>query len=176
MRINLYAGPGAGKSTLASWLFAELKLRNYSIELVSEYVKAWAIAKRTIHPFDQVFLMGKQLQCEYQFLTNGVKHIITDSPVFLAAAYARIYNPYLLNVANQMESIMCEYEKHHPAINIFLKRGDYFQQEGRFHNRTQAEEIDLTILSRLIANGLEFTEFSTDDYPKILRHIVERLV
>lgn len=175
MRINLFAGPGAGKSTLASWLFAELKLQGYSIELVSEYVKSWAIAKRQIHPFDQVFLMGKQLQLEYQFITNGVQHIVTDSPVFLAPIYARIYNPDLLDVSNQMESIVCEYERRHPAINIFLQRGDYFQQEGRFHNRKQAEGIDDKIMSRLIENDIKFKNFSSNARSEILRYIKERL-
>ena len=39
MRINLLAGPGAGKSTMAAWLFSELKRRNISVEHVGEYVK-----------------------------------------------------------------------------------------------------------------------------------------
>lgn len=62
MRINLYAGPGAGKSTTAAMQFAKLKIAGHSIELVSEYVKAWAIAKRQVVGFDQIYLMGKQLQ------------------------------------------------------------------------------------------------------------------
>jgi len=175
MRINLYAGPGAGKSTLASWLFAELKIRGYSIELVSEYVKSWAIEKRTIHPFHQVYFMGRQLEYEYRFLTNGVKHIITDSPVFLAATYARYYNSHLFEVANQMESIISTYEKKHPAINILLKRGDYFQQEGRYHNREQAEKIDLAVLSTLVANGVTFKEFYAEDRQSILTYIIEEI-
>jgi deoxyadenosine/deoxycytidine kinase len=175
MRINLFAGPGAGKSTLASWLFAELKLRDYSIELVSEYVKSWAIEKRKIHPFHQVYFMGRQLEYEYRFLTNGVKHIITDSPVFLAATYARYYNSHLFEVANQMESIISTYEKKHPAINIFLNRGDYFQQEGRYHNREQAENIDRAVLSTLISNGVEFKEFNAEDRQDILKHIIKKI-
>ncbi len=39
MRINLFAGPGAGKSTTATWLFSQLKIAGISIELTSEYVK-----------------------------------------------------------------------------------------------------------------------------------------
>jgi deoxyadenosine/deoxycytidine kinase len=176
MRINLYAGPGAGKSTLASWLFAELKLRGYSIELVSEYVKSWAIEKRKIHPFHQVYFMGRQLEYEYRFLTNGVRNIVTDSPVFLAATYARLYNPHLLEVANQMESIISTYEKKHPSVNIFLRRGDYYQQEGRFHDRKASEQIDLAILSTLVANGVDFIEFETDRRQDILEHVLKFIV
>lgn len=175
MRINLYGGPGAGKSTLASWLFAELKLRDYSIELVSEYVKSWAIEKRTIHPFHQVYFMGRQLEYEYRFLTNGVKNIITDSPVLLAATYARLYNSHLLEVANQMESIISTYERKHPAINILLKRGDFFSEEGRYHNREESEEIDLAILSTLVANGIQYKEFYVEDRPFILSYLINHI-
>jgi len=37
--INLFAGPGAGKSTTAAGLFAEMKRANVDVELVTEYVK-----------------------------------------------------------------------------------------------------------------------------------------
>ena len=40
MRINFLGGPSSGKSTTAAWLFAQLKDRQASIELVTEYVKA----------------------------------------------------------------------------------------------------------------------------------------
>jgi len=40
MRINFLAGPGAGKSTTTAWIFSELKLRQVSVELVTEYVKS----------------------------------------------------------------------------------------------------------------------------------------
>ena len=36
MRINFLAGPGAGKSTTAAWIFSELKRKQASVELVTE--------------------------------------------------------------------------------------------------------------------------------------------
>lgn len=140
MRINLYAGPGAGKSTTSSWLFAELKKLGYSVELVSEYVKSWAIAKRDVIGFDQVYLMGKQLNYEYRFLAHGIQHIVTDSPVLLSACYTRTYFNDL-KIADHMEAIIAEYERRHPSLNIFLDRaGKEYRTEGRYkpqqkHNR-----------------------------------------
>ena len=37
--INLFGGPGCGKSTTAADLFARMKLRGLSVELVTEYAK-----------------------------------------------------------------------------------------------------------------------------------------
>lgn len=41
--INLYGGPGTGKSSTAGMLFAHLKLRGVNCEYVQEYAKdaAW---------------------------------------------------------------------------------------------------------------------------------------
>ncbi len=37
--INLWAGPGAGKSTTAAGLFNLMKIRGYNVELVTEFAK-----------------------------------------------------------------------------------------------------------------------------------------
>jgi len=39
IHINLWAGPGTGKSTMAASIFAELKWNKIDCELVSEYAK-----------------------------------------------------------------------------------------------------------------------------------------
>lgn len=172
MRINLYAGPGAGKSTTAAMLFAKLKIAGYSIELVSEYVKAWAIAKRAPVGFDQVYLMGKQLQYEYRFLSNGIKNVIADSPVLLSACYTRANYPDLINVADHMDGIVMEYERQHPAINIFLDRGDKeYKTEGRFQSKEGAQRIDNVVRDTLNRLGLVYTTFSFYDNDAIFEFI-----
>jgi hypothetical protein len=141
MRINLYAGPGAGKSTTAAMLFGKLKVLGYSIELVSEYVKAWAIEKRNVIGFDQIYLMGKQLHYEHRFLSNGIQHIVTDSPVLLSACYTKAFYPNLYVASNHMEGIIAEYEREYPSINIFLNRQDKeYKEEGRWQTHEEAKK------------------------------------
>lgn len=137
MRINLFGGPGAGKSTTAAWLFSELKKKNLSVEHVGEYVKAWAYQKRPVKRFDQVYILGKQMQAEYRFLSAGVRHIITDSPLFNSYLYApeELRNPIL--------AIIREYDAEHPSVNIFLDRGNKtYHQEGRYQSYEEAKEFD----------------------------------
>ena len=48
--VNLYGGPGAGKSTAALQLVAELKKRGINADYVSEYAKeltGWLYSKST---------------------------------------------------------------------------------------------------------------------------------
>lgn len=149
MRINLLGGPGSGKSTTAAWLFSELKRKQISIELVTEYVKAWACQKRPVNEFDQVYLLGKQMQYEYRFISSGVKNIVTDSPVMLSPVYANAYYPDL-GISVPMLQIVAEYEKRHPSINIFLRRKNKpYVQEGRYQTLEQAKKIDESVYDTL---------------------------
>lgn len=175
MRINLYAGPGSGKSTTSAWLFAELKKLGYSIELVSEYVKSWAIAKRNVIGFDQVYLMGKQLNYEYRFLAHGIQHIVTDSPVLLSACYTRSYFNDL-KIADHMEAIISEYESRHPSLNIFLDRaGKEYRNEGRYQTEDEAKHMDRIILDTLDRNGLNYSRFSYYDSGGILDYVIKNI-
>jgi DNA replication protein DnaC len=50
-RICLYGGPGSGKSKLACYL--NYMLMDYDIDLVSEYIKAWAYEGKIPESLDQ---------------------------------------------------------------------------------------------------------------------------
>ena len=144
MRINLFGGPGSGKSTTAAWLFSELKRRLVSVEHVNEYVKAWAYANRPVDHYDQIYIMAKQMQYEYRFLKNGIKNIVTDSPVDLSI----VYSPEHLKPALRL---MCQtYNQDFAHANIFIRRGDKpYVQEGRYQDKTRALEVDLKIQEEL---------------------------
>jgi ATP:corrinoid adenosyltransferase len=62
--ISLFAGPGAGKSTSAAYLYAHLKNRGVNSELVREYVKDRAWEERQIGTYDQIYFLGKQVRRE----------------------------------------------------------------------------------------------------------------
>ena len=144
MRINLYGGPGAGKSTTAAWLFSELKRRNISIEHVSEYVKGWAYQKRKINKYDQLYLFGKQHQMEYKFLSNGVKNIVTDSPCLLSAIYAEVNGCRELSI--HLGEICKIYEADFPSLNIFMDRGNKpYDSTGRWQTKEESIELDRKI-------------------------------
>ena len=39
--INFLGQPGSGKSVLGTQLYSELKIRDYEVEFVNEFVKTW---------------------------------------------------------------------------------------------------------------------------------------
>lgn len=138
--INLWAGPGAGKSTTAAEVFARLKKAGYIVELVREYVKDWAWQGRTPGPWDDVYLTAKQLQAE-SILYGKVDYIVTDSPVGLGCAYAT--GPQVETQKALAKSIRA---RQHAAgirhVDCFLKRTKPYAAAGRFETEEQAQQRD----------------------------------
>lgn len=174
-RINLFAGAGAGKSTLAAWLFAHLKLAHYKrIELIQEFIKKMAIKGYTPSGWDQWHIWNKQQRREEDVLRDfKIYHTITDSPTFLAASYAKYFNsPYghlLIEAANI-------YDNEYPSLNIFLERNPAtYDKDGRYQDLEAAKELDAFILGQLISSGREFKTFRVNQRQRILKYVMSKL-
>lgn len=139
--INLYGGPGTGKSTNAARLFAALKDEGREVELVTEYAKdlVWEERHKTFD--DQVYIFAKQYH-RIQRLIGKVEFIVTDSPILLST----IYDPdSSVNLCNLV--LEC-YEKC-DNVNYFLTRIKEYRENGRMQTFEEAKEIDQRILNML---------------------------
>ena len=58
--VNLFGGPGSGKSTTAAGLFYEVKKLKLNVELVTEYAKDAVWEKRHNLLDDQIYIFAKQ--------------------------------------------------------------------------------------------------------------------
>lgn len=163
--INLWGGPGTGKSTSASHLFSAAKMAGANAELVQEYVKNWAWEGRTIHSFDQLYFLGKQARREYM-LYGKVDLVITDSPIYLGPLY--LYESgetgeYYRAILNMCKAF---YDKANIAgvnhVHLFLQRAKEYNPEGRYHTLTQAMEMDIKQLEFLDRSQLPYEVCSTD--------------
>ena len=156
LRINIYGGPGCGKSTVASSVFSYLKSKDYSIEMVPEYVKFWAYMDRKIESFDQLYLLAKQIYKEDSLHRFGVQYTITDCPILICVVYAKLYN---FIAWEELISICKKFEEIIPSINIFLERPNIlYKQNGRYETYDQALIVDNEIKSVLNINCIKYTE------------------
>lgn len=173
--INIYGGPGLGKSTTSSYLYYLLKKDSVNAEMVREYVKDWAYEKRHITSYDQIYFLGKQARKE-SMLYGKVDYIINDSPLYIGLYYARKH--CTKELADGVEKIAhafytqaaSEGHKHH---HVFLKRSKSYLSEGRFQTESEAKTIDIELKLMLTDLQIPFIECSTheDDLKNLLESI-----
>lgn len=139
--INLFGGPCAGKSTLASLLFYNLKTQGLSCEMALEYAKdkVWEESYSTLH--NQIYVFGKQHHRMWR-LNDKVDVIITDSPLLMSIEYDSTNNSIF------RELVLFEYNKYN-NINFFIERSDKYVQEGRIQTLDEAIKIDNSIKETL---------------------------
>lgn len=173
--VNLYGGPGSGKSTSAARLFALLKQSGITTELVQEYVKSWAWENRKPVTYDQFYFFGKQSRKEYS-LFGKVDVLVTDSPLALCAYYAKVFGtPETADLFEAMVKhyfVMCK-ESGVTHSHYFLNRTKAYDPKGRFQTEEEARKMDADQRIYLAKIGLAFTtSINETDIPALAEFIV----
>lgn len=163
--INLYGGPGAGKSTSAAYFYYLLKAAGKNVELVREYVKDWAWEGRKITTYDQIYFLGKQVRRE-SMLYGKVDWVVTDSPVMMNLYYAQKYCP--TSLAEGVRSATLSFYRQgaddgHNHIHIMLKRTKPYKGEGRYQTEDEAREIDAGVKRLLDDLRVPYIESGSDE-------------
>lgn len=156
--INLYGGPGVGKSTLSSGLFHEMKKQGYSVELVTEFVKEWAWENKNITSFDQPYIFGQQSQREAR-LYGKVDYIITDSPLLLNDIYDQ--DKITGNIVTKFQ----EFTKSQGiySVHFVLPRTKEHKPEGRYQTEEEAKKLDKKIENMLLYRNIPFKKLPNEN-------------
>lgn len=145
--VNLFAGPGSGKSTGAAYVFSQLKMAGIDAEYVSEYAKdkVWEQDDEVFKC--QFYVTGKQA-FRISRVNSKVDVIITDSPILQGITYAGPSRPGL------KEAILEEH-KIYNNLNILIKRVKPYNPNGRMQTLDEAKKIDKEIEALLKASAPE---------------------
>jgi hypothetical protein len=164
--VNLYGGPGSGKSVTAAYTFALAKSLGINAELVSEYVKQWAWEGRQPVNYDQFYFFGQQSRREY-CLFNKVELIVSDSPVALCGYFAQVFGSpsqalCFRHMVNEYYSML---EKSGvTCLHVFLNRKGTYDSRGRFQTEEEAMQMDMDQQSYLKSLGFDFITLDADSY------------
>ena len=131
--VNIYGGPGCGKSTTAAGVFALLKIHKVNCELVTEYAKDLTWEGRTQTLEDQLYILAKQHHKIFR-LPDSLEVVVTDSPIIFAGLYSE--NPLIKEIALQ-------YFMEQNNINFFLDRVKEYNPIGRSQTEEEAKELDV---------------------------------
>lgn len=155
--VNLFAGPGAGKSTTAAGLFHVMKMRGESVELVTEFAKDLTYEKHTLGLGNQVTILGEQFNRLWR-LQGQVEWVITDSPLPLGLLYA--VGPF--KRAWFAAAVLGAFETFDNR-NFFIKRKKAYVVEGRNQTEAEAVEVDLRVRGLLSALDIPHLEIPGDE-------------
>lgn len=166
--INLFAGPGVGKSTIAAGIYFELKCKGVACELTGEVAKDKVWEDNPDVLSDQPYIFGKQ-QHRQRRLVNKVKYIISDSPILLSIIYSKeqseTFNKYVL-----------EQHSKYTNLNFYIERNIHetgYEQIGRVHSLEQSQDKDNEILSVLNTNNIDYTYIKGIDSKDIVNQIMQ---
>jgi len=156
MIINLYGGPGLGKSTTAAGVFSLLKLHGVNAELVTEFAKdlTWEERHKTLT--NQYYIWGKQYHKMWR-LRDEVDVIVTDSPLLLSLLYGK-------TCASFHETVIKTFNDTFNNMNYVLKRVKDYNPKGRNQTEQDARCIDAQVEQMLLREQIPYKTMPGSHY------------
>ena len=170
--INLFGGPGCGKSTTMARLFADLKARGYNVEMVSEFAKDLVYEQRQETMKDELYIFAKQHHRLFRVI-DKVDIIITDRPLLLTNIYTSLYLPddeFRKDLQRLVRTTFMNFNN----FNLMLNREgiEYKDGEGRLQDLEEAEKIDKLTVRELVLAGASYSMRRTNNYEGIFEDVL----
>jgi adenylate kinase family enzyme len=159
--INIFGGPGSGKSTAAAGVFYKMKLSNIKVELVTEFAKQLVWENRLKDMQTQQEAMFAEQNYRMHILRGKVDYLITDSPLLLSNIYSDMNHAKKgfpkWTAQKDFKKFVISVFKTYENTNILLKRPDVFEEYGRIQNLEESIHIDNNIEMTLDEIGAQYT-------------------
>lgn len=172
--INLFAGPGAGKSVTSLFLAAHMQTRNKKVEYVHEYAKTQVWDKRMTDTggifTEQDYIGAHQHNMIRRLVEHDIDYVVTDTSLLLGLAYMpdwypKSYKPFLLDVFNSYTN-----------INVFIDRGNIpYVAAGRNQTYEEALQKDQEVKQLLSDNNIPYFTVTQDIYKEVDEAAIEIL-
>jgi deoxyadenosine/deoxycytidine kinase len=163
--INLFGGPGIGKSSIAAGLTYKLKKQHITCDNPYEFPKLLAWDENHSAIRDQLFVLANQHRGIVKSF-GKVDYIILDSPILLSLVYKNEYrsNDYPATLyGDSFDKMVLDIYNKYENINIVLDRseGNHNNIE-RYQDLDESKKLDTTIENVLISNGLPYHKVKVD--------------
>ena len=190
--LNIFGGPGIGKSLSAAKVFSELKQNHINCELVTEIAKdiVWEDTTKLLD--NQIWLFSEQFRRQWRLL-DKVDYVVTDSPLLMYSVYLEQVQDKLPNnlkfsigfykkTVDFFESSFKEFNN----LNFFLERyyevdkwGEVqyttYSDKGRSQTIKQALELDNKICMKA-KSCVDHIEKITSEYDKLDWHPITKRI
>jgi hypothetical protein len=156
--INLFGGPGIGKSSIAAGIFYKLKKKHVSCNNPYEFPKTLAWDNNIPAIKDQLYVFANQHRGIAQSY-GKVDYIIIDSPIL----FSKIYHSYYTEgypaefYGDSFHKMILELHNKYDNINILLERANgVHNDEERFQNYEESLMIDKLCKKVLEENNIPY--------------------
>ena len=157
--INLFGGPGIGKSSIASGLTYKLKKKHITCDNPYEFPKLLAWDENHSAIRDQLYVLANQHRGIVKSY-GKVDYIILDSPILLSLTYRNYYksNQYPATLyGHTFDKLVLETFNQYENINILLERGEgNHNEKERYQSLDESKELDKAIELSMISNNIPY--------------------
>ncbi len=172
--VNFISGPSAGKSTISSLVYAEMKMLHKSVEIVPEVAK-WLIYKGELDKLNDQYYVSCEQYKQIKALDGKVDYVIGDSGIITGLYYNKAYEGNMSNV-DKTEQLILEKNKEFDNIYIFIERNpEYeFEKEGRVHTEKESKVIDIELKEMLCKLNISYKSYLShrDSIKGIIQYIL----
>lgn len=173
--VNLFAGPGTGKSTTAAALFAELKYRGVNCEYIPEFAKDAAWEGNRDKLFAQQDMIFAEQHWRIARVIDEVDLLVTDCPLLMGLVYIPddYHAPSLRNLVIETHDKYSTGK--YQSLNVFLKRNKPYNPKGRLQTEEGAKALDAEIFNAASAYGngtFVFYDFSRKNPQEIINQML----
>ena len=164
--INIFGGPGIGKSSIAAGVTYKIKKNHISCDQPYEFPKllAWDDNHSAIQ--DQLYVLANQHRGIVKSY-GKVDYIVLDSPILLSLTYRNYYKrteyPSSL-YGESFDKMVLDTFNQYDNINIVLDRAEgVHNNDERYQNLEESKELDIVIENSLIENNIPFHKIKVND-------------
>jgi nicotinamide riboside kinase len=171
--VNLYGGAGVGKSTLAALVFAELKMRGITADLVGEFAKELVYDRAYNVMADQHYLFAQQAHRLWRMKNYNVQVAVCDSPLLLSIAYNQETGSKSQALREQITNTYRDYDN----MDFFLTRNDEFwkkdHRSGDINKAKNMDELINTVIKDTVGHDPIKLDPGGKDIAKKIADMVE---
>ncbi len=178
--INLFGGPGSGKSGVAAGVYNKLRKRGINIELVREFAKDLYYQERLKLMMEFQEVIYAEQNSRQQWLMDKVDFVVTDSPILLSAVYPDI-NRELFNLKpwpalHEFKTLVRAQFACYDNLNIWLERPKHYEQEGRIQDEKTAQWIDEMLWSEVEDRAITRMALNDDTETNIIAMLLGEVI
>ena len=169
--VNLWGGPGSGKSTGAAYLFSQLKIHGVDCEYVQEYAKdtVWEDHQSFFRDPVNQFCIGAEQLYRLNNLNGKVDVVVTDAPLMLSPFY--VPEQYQTEYQNLFLKLNSSFR----TLNVFVERVSSYDPNGRLQTEQEADELGKKLKHYLDNLAIDCipVKGSTEGYEFLLKYMMQ---